>query len=183
MGAVGFAAGIERLLMAVEANSHKAPLTQKRDGLYLALTHASLIGEGFRTVQQLRASGVGTWIDFDGKSLKAQFREADKAGCRFVAFDVAAVVHEFGGDAVELGADVFLVLLGDDADALEVPLCMVRRHAQPSGMAIESRSTSRLAVSLLPCGLERCRKHSQLPAAPRIGLGISARTLQPFLTA
>ena len=82
MGAVGFAAGIERVLMA--AGSGGPPDTTPRRGLYLAVAHPTLAGEGFRLAQQLRQQGVPTLMDYDGKSLKAQLREADKAGCLLV---------------------------------------------------------------------------------------------------
>jgi histidyl-tRNA synthetase len=45
----------------------------------------ALIAQGFGIVQQLRERGVTALMDYDGKSLKAQLREADKAGCRLVA--------------------------------------------------------------------------------------------------
>jgi histidyl-tRNA synthetase len=85
-GAIGFAAGIERVLLAA-APAAKAgpPAGQSRLGLYLALAQPTVIGEGFRLVQQLREHRVAAAMDYDGKSLKAQLREADKAGCRFVA--------------------------------------------------------------------------------------------------
>lgn len=103
MGAVGFAAGIERILMALE---RATPATEAgttppgrggrrgnpggkaggtRRGLYLAVAQPALIGEGFRFVQQLRARGVFAVMDYDGKSLKSQLREADKSGCQLVA--------------------------------------------------------------------------------------------------
>ena len=85
VGAVGFAAGIERLLMAVETHRPATAHAPKRDGLYLAVAQPTLLGEGFRVVQQLRNHGVCATMDYDQKSLKAQLREADKAGCQFVA--------------------------------------------------------------------------------------------------
>jgi histidyl-tRNA synthetase len=84
MGACGFAAGIERLLMAAEHQGAKAPTAHRR-GLYLAVAQPALLKEAFRFVQQLRAKQVTATLDYDGRSLKAQLREADKAGCRFVA--------------------------------------------------------------------------------------------------
>jgi histidyl-tRNA synthetase len=83
-GAVGFAAGIERLLMALE-RQQPAPSSAQRQGLYLAVAHPPLTAEGFRLVQQLRERGVAATMDYGGKSLKAQLREADKGGCRLVA--------------------------------------------------------------------------------------------------
>jgi histidyl-tRNA synthetase len=84
MGAFGFAAGIERVLMAAgQGKDHPEP--PARQGFYLAVAQASLAGEAFRLVQRLRERGVQALMDYDGKSLKAQFREADKALARFVA--------------------------------------------------------------------------------------------------
>ncbi|MBI3021296.1 MAG: histidine--tRNA ligase [Candidatus Omnitrophica bacterium] len=85
MGAFGFAAGIERVLMAAEKQQGAGDAVPKRRGLYLAIAQPPLVGEGFRFVQQLRARGVSAVMDYDGKSLKAQLREADKANCQLVA--------------------------------------------------------------------------------------------------
>ena len=85
LGAVGFAAGLERLLMAVGARAAQDAPRPARRGLYLAVAQAALLGDGFRLVRQLRERGVPALMDFDGKSLKAQLREADKLGCRLVA--------------------------------------------------------------------------------------------------
>ncbi len=102
LGAVGFAAGIERVLLAME---HARPATEAgtategggrqgspvgaaggtRQGLYLAIAQPTLVAEGFRLIQQLRAKGVSVFMDYDAKSLKAQLREADKTHCRLVA--------------------------------------------------------------------------------------------------
>ena len=84
VGAVGFAAGIERLLMAAEGTVGKAEPSLRR-GLYLAVAQPGLVAEGFRFVQSLRERGVVALMDYDGKSLKAQLREADKLACRFAA--------------------------------------------------------------------------------------------------
>ncbi len=84
MGAFGFAAGIERVLMAVaHGKSGEAPAARR--GLYLAAAQPTLVGETFRLIQRLRERGVMTLMDYDGKSLKAQLREADQAGCQAVA--------------------------------------------------------------------------------------------------
>ena len=85
VGAVGFAAGMERTLMAAQASARETSEMPKRRGIYLALTAPSLLGQAFGFVQELRGRGVGAGVDFDGKSLKAQLREADKAGYRLVA--------------------------------------------------------------------------------------------------
>ena len=84
MGAVGFAAGIERVLMAQDA-AHASTAGITRRGLYVATAQASLAGRGLQLVQALRARGIAAFMDYDGKSLKAQLREADKAQCQLVA--------------------------------------------------------------------------------------------------
>lgn len=84
MGAVGCAAGIERLLLAQAASGSPAPDATRR-GVYLAVAQPALIREGYRMSQTLRERGISALMDYDGKSLKAQLREADKTGCRYVA--------------------------------------------------------------------------------------------------
>ncbi len=84
LGAVGFAAGIERVLTAAERQAAGAPAAARR-GLFLAVAQPELLGEGFRFIQQVRAKGVRATLDYDGRSLKAQLREADRAQARLVA--------------------------------------------------------------------------------------------------
>ncbi len=83
-GAIGFAAGIERLLMASKSIASEST-PQARGGMYLAAATPSVIGEAFRLVQMLRQHGLAAIMDYDGKSLKAQLREADKLSMRWVA--------------------------------------------------------------------------------------------------
>ena len=84
VGAFGFAAGIERVLMAMSRQQAAAQEPPKRHGIYVAVVQPGLLADGFKLVQQLRERGVAAATDYDGKSLKAQLREADKAGCRIV---------------------------------------------------------------------------------------------------
>ncbi len=81
-GAVGFAAGLERVLKAAQIS---VPTATTRRGLYLASPDAAQTAEVFRLVHALREQGVVALMDAEGRSLKAQFREADKLGCRWVA--------------------------------------------------------------------------------------------------
>ncbi len=85
LGAVGFAAGIERVLMAVQAPSARSAEPKPRRGVYVAVVQQELADEGFRLIQRLRERGVQAIMDYDGKGLKAQLREADQAGCELVA--------------------------------------------------------------------------------------------------
>lgn len=86
LGAFGFAAGMERVLMAGEAQGAAEPRDgAKRFGLYLAVVAPDFASEAFRLIQQARGRGVPAVMDGEGKSLKAQLREADKGRFRFVA--------------------------------------------------------------------------------------------------
>ena len=85
MGAFGFAAGIERLLMAVEAGRAQTPSDAVRAGVYVAVTGPECLRDAFRLTQQLRERGVSALMNYETRSLKAQFREADNARCRWVA--------------------------------------------------------------------------------------------------
>lgn len=85
VGAIGFAAGMERVLMATDHSKKTDPAAAPaRRGVYLAVAQPALLREGLRLVQQLREHRVCAMIDYDGKSLKAQLREADKTACQYV---------------------------------------------------------------------------------------------------
>ena len=85
VGAFGFAAGIERLLIAIGNSSPAKETPEARRGLYLAVAKPELISEGLLLSSKLRKTGGRVFMDLDGKSLKSQFREADKSACKFVA--------------------------------------------------------------------------------------------------
>ena len=82
-GAFGFALGQERLLMALTAA--KKPDLEKKLDLYVASTSEGAYSDAFSTVIALREGGVSCDIDFQGRSLKAQMRQADKKKARFTA--------------------------------------------------------------------------------------------------
>ena len=84
MGAIGFAAGIERLLMAT-ADGAGAEDSSSRAGVYVAVADPALLGQVFPIVQRLRERGVAASVDYEGRSLKAQLREADRVRCQCVA--------------------------------------------------------------------------------------------------
>lgn len=77
--AVGFAAGIERLLMVMEKNGYPFPGSSPQ--LYLIGLDDASRSWVFRTAIDLRGRGIATELDYAGRSLKAQMREANKLGC------------------------------------------------------------------------------------------------------
>ena len=127
VGACGFAAGIERVLLAAGQPPSTEP--PSRQGIYLATAQPAFINQGFQFAQQLRALGVGAVLDYDGRSLKAQLREADKYGCRLVAIlgeqelqrrEITVKGLEQGNSQEAIGFDVFAQEI---AKRLKAPAC------------------------------------------------------------
>jgi len=84
--AVGFAIGMERLVMLVDANRETNPLfTQKNRGVFLASFDEADRIIARQLVQVLRDAGIRAEADFEPKSIKSQMRRANKQGFRFVA--------------------------------------------------------------------------------------------------
>ena len=84
MPAVGFAAGIERLLMVMEQSGVVIPEPQKPT-VYIAGMDAECRKKAFELAIALRKNGVLVEIDHMERSVKAQFKYADKLGAKYVA--------------------------------------------------------------------------------------------------
>ncbi len=80
---VGFAVGFERIALALEAQSvllgGEAPACA-----YVACTGADLREKVFSVAGELRAAGLRVEADYQGRSLKGQFKQADKLGARVI---------------------------------------------------------------------------------------------------
>jgi histidyl-tRNA synthetase len=82
--AIGFAAGIERLIMLMENTN--APFTEEaKPALYIAGMDKETRAKAFELANNLRLKGVCVEIDHMEKSVKAQFKYADKIGAKYVA--------------------------------------------------------------------------------------------------
>lgn len=91
---VGFAVGFERALLALQAfgsdlGADEAPC------VYVANAGKELRQNVFTITQQLRAAGIVTEADYQGRSLKAQFKQADKVGAKLILV--------LGGDELAAG--------------------------------------------------------------------------------
>ena len=82
--AVGFAAGMERLLMVMEAENCMPPADMGA-ACYLAGMDAPSREKAFLLAEELRREGISCEVDLMERSVKAQFKYADKTGARFVA--------------------------------------------------------------------------------------------------
>ncbi|MBF0586864.1 histidine--tRNA ligase [Prosthecochloris sp. N3] len=84
--AVGFAVGMERLLMAVEKQGLLSSLTALGPEVYVVLQDAALVDHALGLCGRLRDAGITAEMDLAGRSMKAQMREANKTGARHALF-------------------------------------------------------------------------------------------------
>lgn len=80
---LGFAMGLERLLMVMDAIGAEFPATTRCE-LYLAPMGAAATRRCFEIADGLRQGGVSVETDLVGRGLKAQMKYADKIGARWV---------------------------------------------------------------------------------------------------
>ena len=79
---VGFAAGMERLMMVL-SKAGKAGMPDIRPVLFIATTGAAAQQWAFTTANALRSKGFRVEIDYLQRSLKAQMREANRMEARY----------------------------------------------------------------------------------------------------
>ena len=80
--AVGFATGLERLLLALESQNLLPEKNRSVDAYVVALGEAAQ-SEGFKLLNNLRRAGLSAAMDFAGRSMKAQMKQANKLGARY----------------------------------------------------------------------------------------------------
>jgi histidyl-tRNA synthetase len=78
---MGFAAGVERMLMAAPAQ----PVAPAPLALYVAYAKPELKAAAFRLAADARRAGHPARLELAGRSLKGQLKQADRAGARYVA--------------------------------------------------------------------------------------------------
>jgi histidyl-tRNA synthetase len=76
---MGWAAGIERMLLAAGERPVPRPVTD----LYVAHEHSAVAA--FALANEARAAGLAVQQELAGRSLKGQLKQADRAGARYVA--------------------------------------------------------------------------------------------------
>ncbi len=80
---VGFAAGIERLLMVLEKTG-KMPEDESGPVLFFVTLDEAALSWAFVQATHLRAKGIAVELDYLGRSVKAQMREAHRQRARYV---------------------------------------------------------------------------------------------------
>jgi histidyl-tRNA synthetase len=80
---LGFALGFERTLLALEAAGVPIP-APPRAQVFVARVDETVTAEVFSLAQELRDAGISAELDHQARSLKSQFKQADRIGARFV---------------------------------------------------------------------------------------------------
>jgi histidyl-tRNA synthetase len=93
--AIGFAIGIERLLMLLGEEEPRGTFPD----VFLVTSSPRFLREAFRWRMELFRMGIRTEMDYEGRSVKSQFRRAGKARARIVVV--------FGESEAERGKVVF----------------------------------------------------------------------------
>ncbi|MDA0986898.1 MAG: histidine--tRNA ligase [Bacteroidetes bacterium] len=81
--AVGFAGGIERLLMAIKKENQNL-INNKTLKLFIASADTSSKNIVFQNANNLRNAGISTDFDLLNRSLKSQMREADRQNAEYL---------------------------------------------------------------------------------------------------
>ncbi|MDR1795005.1 MAG: histidine--tRNA ligase [Erysipelotrichaceae bacterium] len=85
MSGVGFGMGIERLLIAL-AEEGKQFEEESSCDLYLMCLDEALLPEALALATQLRNWRIRVQMDFQARSMKSQFKSAERSGAKIIAF-------------------------------------------------------------------------------------------------
>ena len=80
---IGFALGMDRIMIALDAQNVTVPTSAPVD-VYLSVLGDAAMPVTLRLAQELRESGVKTDLEFKGRGLRAQMRTANKLNARYV---------------------------------------------------------------------------------------------------
>ena len=80
--AVGFAVGLERVMLAMEMQELFPESSEEVDAFVVAMGDAAK-AEAFRLLAELRDAGFAALTDYAGRSMKSQMKQADKAKARY----------------------------------------------------------------------------------------------------
>ena len=82
---IGFASGIGRLVMALELEKAKLPIVDSID-LFLMYVNEDEKKYAVYLAQELRMAGFIVETEYTGRSLKGQFKQADRLNSKFLVF-------------------------------------------------------------------------------------------------
>lgn len=80
--AVGFAVGLERVMLAMEMQNLFPEIEEGADAFVVAMGDEAK-DEAFCLLAELRDAGLSARMDYAGRSMKSQMKQADKANARY----------------------------------------------------------------------------------------------------
>ena len=129
---LGFAMGIERLLMLMDKQGIEIPKPSTCD-LYVAVMGESASLKSFEIIKAVRSCGLIAETDIVGRGLRAQMKYADKIGAKFsmvlgdneIEHGKAVIKNMSSGEQTEIVlddtfADKFMVLQLADVDSFKL---------------------------------------------------------------
>lgn len=137
---IGFALGVDRILLAADAEDTFPPPQARLDAFVVDLTG----GEAARDItHELRAAGLSADRRFGGGSMKAQMKSADRSG-----------------------ADHAVIVGPDELIAGEVTLRALRHHSDTAGDSAQVRVARDQLVDRLRSAPDRTQNPPQTPLSP-----------------
>jgi histidyl-tRNA synthetase len=79
--AVGWAAGVERIVLA----AGELPTSPSVVDLYVAIAEPEASAQAFQLAREARRAGLAAQVELTGRSLRGQLKQADRIGARYVA--------------------------------------------------------------------------------------------------
>lgn len=80
---IGFAMGLERLLMALDAENIDLPFEQELDCYFVSVGNGTK-NEAVRIIHEMRAAGIQVDQDYMDRKMKGQFKAADRYNAKYV---------------------------------------------------------------------------------------------------
>src|SRR5699024_1919234 len=108
---IGFGMGLERLLLAMEAEGADIPLDEGLDTFIITMGEDAE-NASIPLIHQLRENGIQVDKDYMGRKMKSQFKVADRVGAKYVII--------IGGD--ELQKQVVPIRNMATGEQMEVPI-------------------------------------------------------------
>ncbi len=108
---VGFAAGMERILLACE-NEKSFELEEESVDFYIVRLSKDLAAEAYDTGLYFRRKGLNVELDYAERSVKAQMREANRLNAKYVGF--------IGGEEYEQGKIKLKDMISGDEEIMDL---------------------------------------------------------------
>ncbi len=121
---IGFAAGIERLLLVLKKQQDVSEMSDASPDIFIAAMGKDAERFGQKIIYEMRKKGLHARQDLCGRSLKAQMKYADKLGAKFsvvigdneLAENKASLKNMKNGEMIEttLDVDALINLVGEE---------------------------------------------------------------------